>query len=155
NGQVTINGTIDASGSAPSGAAAAGGTVNIYAQNAITLGATGKILATTTPATATTPSPGDQRGGDIVLGIAANAAGVIDLRQGSAIDVSGGAAGGLSGGTLRLRAPLIAGTNDLAIGSIASNISGARSLVVEDYLAISTDNAVGQAVGFKGVIDPA
>jgi filamentous hemagglutinin family protein len=153
NGQVVVNGTINAAGfggTTQDGSGEAGGDVSIYAHNAISIGSTGAIIASTTHT--------DERGGDIVLGIATGASGVIDLQSGSVVDVSGGTAGGLSGGTLLLRAPILIGQDDVAVGSLSSTITGARSVTVEAYQAVSTDGSIGvngSSIGFDGIIDPA
>ena len=117
-----------------------------HGANAVVLLGTGAIDASTTHA--------DKRGGDLTLGIAANATGYIDL-QGGTINVSGGTQGGLAGGTVLLRAPLITSTvvggGDIRIAGLNATITGARSVTVEDYVSISTDrNPL-----WNGVIDPA
>lgn len=163
NGIISIAGTIDASGysgTTVNGAGQAGGQVGLYAANAFTLTSTGQILART--------AHSDERGGDVTIGLGAPAtgqnAGVIDLQAGSLIDVTGGTKGGLTGGTLLLRAPLIADTSgvqgrgDVAISEIASTITGARSVTVQPYVTFSTNpsiDGVGLAVtGWDGNVDP-
>lgn len=159
NGIVTIAGTVDASGYAGTtadGTGQAGGQIGLYAANAFTLTGTGQILART--------AHNDERGGDVTIGLGPTASGKIDLQVGSLIDVTGGTKGGLTGGTLLLRAPLIADTSgvqgrgDVAITQIASSITGARSVTVQPYVTFSTNpsiDGVGLAVtGWDGNVDP-
>jgi filamentous hemagglutinin family protein len=162
HGEITIAGIIDASGhngKTADGTGQAGGQVSLYAANAVTLASTGRIKATT--------SHTDERGGDVTIGIGVNAKGGITLENGSLIDVSGGTKGGLSGGTLALRAPLIAGNDannnqadvNVAIGDTA-DIVGARSVTLEAYVTFSTDGSNGRILngrdlGWDGIIDPA
>jgi filamentous hemagglutinin family protein len=174
NGQVLVNGTIDARGfvfsSAPPGSKPeAGGTVNLFGYNWFSMNSSGRINASTANA--------GQNGGSVTIGIAAGApgvgsgaAGVIDLQTGSTIDVSAGTGG--SGGTVLLRAPIvtgdfsvsginggqsltIAGGNDVQIGHVGSTFTGARSVTIEDVLAMSTDDTTFETLGWNGVIDPA
>lgn len=180
NGRVIINGEIDAQGyggTTADGLGEAGGSVNLYGYNWVSLGSTAAILATTTHS--------DQRGGDVTLGIAAGAEGLIDLQAGSLIDVSGGSAGGLSNGTILLRAPIVSSAvtvsginggsdallgydpdpsqvgNDVRVGSLGGSMAGARSITVEDYVTISTstnqslDKGSITVAGWDGIIDPA
>ncbi|NJL07245.1 MAG: filamentous hemagglutinin family protein [Methylacidiphilales bacterium] len=111
-----------------------------------------------------TPRPphSDERGGDVTLGIATGAKGDIDL-QGGAINVAGGTKGGLTGGTLTLRAPLkpvagAAGRGDVQISNLAATITGARAVTVESYVTFATDGSIGldaSGLGWNGIIDPA
>jgi len=160
-GQVIIAGTIDArgyAGNTADGTGQAGGQVGLFGQNAVVLTGTGRILASTTH--------GDERGGDVTIGIDWYAGGNIDLQAGSVIDVSGGSKGGLSGGTLTLRAPLN-GNNDVQIAGLDANITGARAVTVQGFVSIDT-TAQGQGldgsslttkngtpVVWDGIIDPA
>ncbi|TKW80392.1 MAG: filamentous hemagglutinin N-terminal domain-containing protein, partial [Bradyrhizobium icense] len=159
NGIVTIAGTIDASGysgSTANGTGQAGGQVGLYAANAVTLTGTGKILART--------AHSDERGGDVIIGIGPTATGTIDLQLGSRIDVTGGTKGGLTGGTVLLRAPLIAdvsgvqGRGDVAITAIDSTVTGARSVTVQPYVTFSTNPSIDgvglSVVGWDGNVDP-
>jgi filamentous hemagglutinin family protein len=161
NGAVTIAGLIDArgfAGTTANGTGEAGGTVALYGANAVILSTTGMIDAATTHA--------DKRGGNVTLGIGTNATGYIDL-QGGTIDVSGGTQGGLSGGTVLLRAPQIQGTagpgsDQIRIQGLNATITGATdagSVTVEDYVTISTDGSIGfngsGPQGWNGIIDPA
>lgn len=159
NGILSIAGNIDAtgySGSSADGTGQAGGQVGLYAANAFTLTGSGNILART--------AHSDERGGDVTIGLGATATGAIDLQAGSLVDVTGGIKGGLSGGTLLLRAPLIADPSgvqrkgDVAIIGIASIITGARSVTIQPYVTFSTNpsiDGVGLAVtGWDGNVDP-
>lgn len=159
NGVISIAGTINANGydgDTADGTGQAGGQVGLFGANAVTLTGTGKIIART--------AHRDERGGDVTIGIGPTATGAIDLQAGSLIDVSGGTKGGLSGGTLLLRAPLIAdasgvaGRGDVAITRIASTIIGARSVTVQPYVTFSTNSSidgVGLTVpGWDGNVDP-
>lgn len=158
-GVISIAGTINANGydgDTADGTGQAGGQVGLFGANAVTLTGTGKIIART--------AHRDERGGDVTIGIGPTATGAIDLQAGSLIDVSGGTKGGLSGGTLLLRAPLIAdvsgvaGRGDVAITRIASTIIGARSVTVQPYVTFSTNSSidgVGLTVpGWDGNVDP-
>ncbi|NVO13582.1 MAG: filamentous hemagglutinin family protein [Rhodoplanes sp.] len=168
NGNLTIAGTIDARGEDAAtldGANQAGGQVGLWGANSVRLASTGSIRASTTHA--------DERGGDVVIGVGWNAPwnpttkiGGINLEAGSTIDVSGGTKGGLSGGTVKLRAPED-GLSDVKIQNIGSTVSGARAVNVEGYVAFDTGNtgygidgsalraSNGTAVIWDGIIDPA
>jgi Filamentous haemagglutinin family outer membrane protein len=118
------------------------------------------ILASTTHA--------DERGGDVSIGVgwsaqwnaASHTGGIksdgsprpggINLEVGSQIDVSGGSKGGLSDGTVTLRAPED-GNNDVKIQQIGSTISGARAVKIEGYVSFDT---TGSANGIDGSIPP-
>lgn len=153
-GKVTIAGKIDASGSASDtidGSGQAGGQVSLYGYNAVVLNAGAQIDAST--------AHGNERGGDVVLGIGTNAAGYIDL-QGGNINVSGPQGG--VGGTIRLRAPIIPGSalghGDVRIAGLNSSMTGARAVIVEPYVTLSTDGSIGLNGSWyvwNGIIDPA
>jgi filamentous hemagglutinin family protein len=121
-GQVKIRGLIDATGyggKTADGTGQAGGQVALYGANAVLLASSGVIDASTTHA--------DERGGDVIIGIGWDAKSKIYLQQGTQINVSGGAKGGLSGGTVTFRAPLD-GNNDVKIAAISNvaNTAGAH-----------------------------
>ena len=153
-GKVIISGKIDASGSASDtidGSGQAGGQVSLYGYNAVVLTAGAQIDAST--------AHGNERGGDVVLGIGTNAAGNIDL-QGGNINVSGPQGG--VGGTIRLRAPIIPGNElghgDVRISGLNSGMTGARAVIVEPYVTLSTDGSIGLNGSWyvwNGIIDPA
>jgi filamentous hemagglutinin family protein len=162
NGNLTIAGTIDARGENSTtldGASQAGGQVGLWGGSSVDLAPTGKILASTSTTHA------DERGGDVVIGVGwnakwdwANKQGGINLEPGSQIDVSGGTKGGLSNGTVKLRAPND-GHDDIMIQQIGSLIRGARSVSVEGYVSFDTNNSGyginGSSLGWDGTIDPA
>ncbi|HTA64638.1 MAG TPA: hypothetical protein VK753_03960, partial [Xanthomonadaceae bacterium] len=128
NGNVVVDGTIDASGSA-------GGNISLWGRNGVTID--GSLLAK--------GSAADELGGNVTIGTSGNAdgtlntrygyenvdaadAGVIALGDGAVIDVSGGSAGGLSGGTVDFRAPLLTnGDVNVSIGN-GTTINGARDV---------------------------
>jgi filamentous hemagglutinin family protein len=165
-GQVIIAGTIDAdgySGFSADGSGQAGGQVGLFGRNAVVLTGTGRILARSTHS--------DERGGDVILGTAWSAAddgtngtlvdaprSMIDLQAGGLIDVSGGSRGGLSGGTVTLRAPL-SGSNDVKIRNLDATITGARAVTVQGFVAFDTtaggQGIDGSTLGWKGIVDPA
>jgi filamentous hemagglutinin family protein len=176
-GQITIAGTIDASGYAGTtadGTGQAGGQVGLYGANQVTLTSTSIINASTTHS--------DERGGDVTIGIPWAAKGKIRLQAGMQIDVSGGTKGGLSNGTVTFRAPvdghgnakiveLDAAGNEMLItdkntGVVHStfdsniNIKGARSVIVEPFVAFDTIanspyGLDGSKLGWDGQVDPA
>ncbi|MBN3790718.1 filamentous haemagglutinin family protein [Burkholderia sp. Ac-20353] len=83
------------------------------------------------------------------------ATGAITIGPQAVIDVSGGTAGGLSGGTVSLRAPLLSnGEVPVSIGS-GAQIKGSRATTLEAYAVWSTTDATTGAKHFDGVIDPA
>lgn len=152
-GRIVIAGTIDASGYAGTtadGTGQAGGKVNLYAANEIDLLTTGVIDAST--------EHKDERGGDVTIGIGWGAKSNvgIDLQPGSRIDVHGGTKGGLSGGTVLIRAPNDGG-NDVYITEIGSTITGARDVTIESFVSFSTNGQGGidaSSLGWNGVLDP-
>lgn len=152
-GRVIIAGTLDASGYAGKtvgGTGQAGGQVRLYGANEVTLDTTGRIDAST--------AHSDERGGDVTIGISwnANTNGGIYLNQGSVIDVHGGTKGGLSGGTVLLRAPND-GNNDVNIAPISASIIGARDVTIESFVSFSTNGQGGidaSGLGWKGILDP-
>ncbi|VVU49070.1 filamentous hemagglutinin [Burkholderia anthina] len=169
NGNVNVLGTIDASGKA-------GGEIDLYGRNGVDI--EGSLLAR--------GSDPNQRGGKVNIGttawfdptivdangnsIAYNAtygyenilranAGVITLGANALIDVSGGTAGGLSGGTVNFRAPLLA-DNGVKVNlpdtfNDGKGIVGSRATTLEAYAVWSTTDATTGAQHFDGVIDPA
>lgn len=152
-GRIVIAGMIDASGYAGTtadGTGQAGGKVSLYAANEIDLLTTGVIDAST--------EHKDERGGDVTIGIGwgtkSNVG--IDLQPGSRIDVHGGTKGGLSGGTVLIRAPNDGG-NDVYITEIGSTITGARDVTIESFVSFSTNGQGGidaSSLGWNGVLDP-
>lgn len=155
DGVITIAGTIDASGEK-------GGDITLYGRGGVDV--QGRLLAT--------GSADDERGGEIVLGtsgiangtldagygyqnVGASGSGFVRIGQGAVIDVSGGTSGGLSGGTLAIRAPLLE-TGDVRVDiANGATIEGARSITLEAYATWSTTDASTDAQHFDGIIDPA
>lgn len=135
-GQLDVAGHVDASGKDGRKDA---GSIHLYAKNDVTVLAGAKLDAVSTGS--------GESGGKVEIG---TAAGSLILTQGSAIDVQGGDNG--DGGKVVLRAPRTgdgAGT-DVAVGSIAGNISGAGSVAVEAvkvYDNITTLTASGAGAG--------
>ena len=138
-GSILVNGSINASGKT-------GGSISLAAHNNLTL-ATGSNLSV---AAQQFDSAG--KGGSILLEAGtqldgtANTSALLDLQQGSQIDLSvadyvagdyttvgSSAFGGKFTGTLHLRAPRNATNNDVLVDSIESKIIGASSVVVEAY----------------------
>lgn len=143
-GQVVIAGTLDAdgySGKTADGTGQAGGQIGLFGRNAVVLKSTAQLLARTSHA--------DERGGDVMIGTAWSAASKIDLQSGSLIDVSGGTRGGLSGGTVTLRAPLD-GNNDVKIKGLDATIIGARAVNIQAFLTINTDKSPNNVNGIDG-----
>ncbi|NIE85185.1 MULTISPECIES: filamentous haemagglutinin family protein [unclassified Burkholderia] len=164
NGNVNIFGTIDASGTA-------GGEIDLYGHSGVDL--EGTLLAR--------GSDPNQRGGTVVIGtngvfdptaanpynatygyenIDASHAGTIRLGADALIDVSGGTAGGLSGGTVSFRAPLLSnGTVNLVMPAggfhAGKGIAGSRATTLEAYAVWSTSDATTGAKHFDGIVDPA
>ncbi|OMG71673.1 filamentous haemagglutinin family protein [Burkholderia ubonensis] len=164
NGNVNVLGTIDASGKA-------GGAIALYGRSGVDV--EGTLLAR--------GSNPNQRGGRVDIGtsgvfdpnspnpydttygyehIDPSRAGLIRVGANALIDVSGGTAGGLSGGTVNFRAPLLAnGTVNVSLPPSGFNagkgIAGSRATTLEAYAVWSTTDATAGAKHFDGVIDPA
>lgn len=164
NGNVNVLGTIDASGKA-------GGAIALYGHSGVDV--EGTLLAR--------GSDPKQRGGRVDIGTsgmfdpgAANPynatygyenidpsrAGLIRVGANALIDVSGGTAGGLSGGTVNFRAPLLSdGTVNVSLPSSGfepgKGISGSRATTLEAYATWSTTDATTGAKHFDGIVDPA
>jgi len=155
NGNLTVAGTIDASGSK-------GGSIELYANRGATAG-TGKLtLSGALNASATevlTTDDGTRgQGGDVTLGVSAADASLADqarliLLAGSSIDVNAAAGSAARGGTVTLRAPRVS-TNEIAItantdgslthqpgttsAAIGTTITGASSVVAEAVRVYAT-----------------
>jgi len=164
NGNVNVLGKIDASGTA-------GGEIDLYGRGGVDV--EGTLLAR--------GSDANQRGGTVNIGTSGrfdpNAANPYNTAYGyenidpansgrivvgadALIDVSGGTAGGLSGGAVNFRAPLLAnGTVDLQLPGGGFNtgrgIVGSRATTLEAYAVWSTTDATSGAQHFDGVVDPA
>lgn len=150
DGNLTVAGTIDASG-------AKGGSIAIYANRGatadtgkLTLADTASLMANATEVLAKASGTRGE-GGSVTLGVSASSAAQAEearllLLAGSSIDVSAAAGSAASGGKVLLRAPRI-GSNEIAItgnadGSllhkpgttsarIGTTITGASSVVAE------------------------
>lgn len=154
-GRVIIAGTIDASDEK-------GGTIALSGRSGVDV--RGTLLAT--------GSSDEERGGSVTLAttglhngsynavygyqnVSATGSGVINIGPNAVIDVSGGEAGGLSGGTLAIRAPLLNnGDVNVTIANGAS-IEGARDVGLEAYAVWSTTDTTTGERHFDGIIDPA
>lgn len=161
-GNILIAGIIDASGTK-------GGTIALYGKSGVDI--EGSLLATGSSAA--------QRGGTVEIGtvgvpntvggvvqldptygyelVAASNSGAITLGANALIDVSGGTAGGLSGGTVSFRAPLLDnGDVNVSVASTAQ-IKGSRATTLEAFAVWSTDDplAYGASEHFDGIVDPA
>ena len=156
-GIVAIDGTVDAS-------ANAGSRIELYGEHGVDV--TGSLIATSAiPA---------QRGGSVVIGTGGkndgtfNAdygyqnvqyadSGYIHLGPQARIDVSGGSADMFSGGSVSLRAPLLAnGDVRIVMDGGGAAIKGARVVTLEPYARWSTDGgSADPSKRFDGLIDPA
>ncbi len=148
-GLVTVATTIDASGPQ-------GGTISLTGQQGVALASSARLIARATQA-AVDGKGG--RGGSVTIatGVATPdtlvqaAGGSIQLAAGAQIDVSDAAgyspAQSSSGASVHIRAPIIAGSVDVALGA---SVTGARSYVLEGYRRFTTQNSA-----FDGIIDPA
>ncbi|WP_373453244.1 filamentous haemagglutinin family protein [Burkholderia sp. AU33647] len=163
NGNVNVLGTIDASGKA-------GGQIDLYGRSGVDV--EGTLLARGSDPT--------QRGGKVNIGTSAvfdptvanpynatygyenidpSRSGLIRVGANALIDVSGGTAGGLSGGTVNFRAPLLAdGSVDVQLPNSFNDgkgIVGSRATTLEAYATWSTTDATSGAQHFDGIVDPA
>lgn len=156
NGNIGIAGSIDASGTQ-------GGSIALWGRHGVAID--GQLLAR--------GSAADKRGGTITLGssgtgdgtlnadygyqnVQAGAAGTIAIGAAAVLDVSGGSAGGLSGGSVEIRTPLLAdGEVNVTVANGAS-VRGAREVGLEAYAVWSTTDASSDPLKhFDGIIDPA
>jgi filamentous hemagglutinin family protein len=120
-GSLSVEGTIDAHGPA-------GGSVQLFAQNNLTLGATAVINASATGSSAS--------GGLVELG---SVAGELSTKSGSLINVGGSG----SGGSVELRGASTGG--GVQISGLNGTISGASSInadVVTHYSATDVDSSM-------------
>jgi len=157
NGNVQINGTINAAGNA-------GGEIDLYGKSGVNL--QGSLIATASSAT--------EQGGTVNIGTTGNGsttslnstygyenvlpsqAGVITVGSSAIIDVSGGTAGGLTGGTVNFIAPILSdGTVNVTISPTAQ-IKGSQATTLAPYAVWSTDDqSTNLAQHFDGIVDPA
>jgi len=176
-GTVTINGTVNASGPA-GGAIALFGAKGVDVEgsllaracasgvacadqqlNAGQLGGTVEIGVSGAPNSVTTTDTYGQYNSTYGYeNVAAANSGVITLGPNAVIDVSGGSAGGKSGGAVLLRAPLLEdGSVNVVVNMAnpATQIVGSRSVTLEAYAVWSTADGTTGPQHFDGVIDPA
>ncbi len=125
-GSITVTGTIDASGERGGDIAlAAGGSVILQSGARLTVAAEEFDAA--------------GKGGHIALETRGNSGGVVDIQSGSTIELdvtantATSAARGNFTGTLYLRAPQNAASNDLALAAIGGTIVGASVIIAEGY----------------------
>ena len=156
-GTVAIDGSVDAS--APSGS-----RIELYGERGVDV--TGSLIATSSIAA--------QRGGDVAIGTGGTSDGTLNGQYGyqnvqyadsgyihlgpqARIDVSGGSSAAFSGGSVSLRAPLLAnGDVRIAVDGGGAGIEGARVVTLEPYARWSTkDAATDPSRHFDGLIDPA
>ncbi|WCM25948.1 filamentous hemagglutinin family protein [Sphingomonas sp. QA11] len=161
-GNILIAGAINASG-------VKGGTIALYGKSGVDL--EGSLLATGSSATT--------RGGTVEIGTVGNAdiasgvvqldptygyelvsaanSGAIRLGDHALIDVSGGTAGGLSGGTVNFRTPLLANGDVNVTVSPTATVKGSRATTLEAFATWSTDDPITYGAGkhFDGLVDPA
>ncbi|CAB3748140.1 filamentous haemagglutinin family protein [Paraburkholderia solisilvae] len=167
-GNVNIDGTINASG-------IVGGEIDLYGKSGVDV--EGSLIAIAClpggPCDDQHLNP-NQRGGTVNIGTAGNGSttslnstygyenvtpdqsGLIVLGGQSVIDVSGGTAGGLSGGTVNIRAPIM--TNGLVNVQVSpgATIVGSRATTIEAYAVWSTDDqSTNPQQHFDGIVDPA
>lgn len=126
DGAINLTGTIDSRG-------ASGGRIQLSAAKSVTLGATGKLLASATAA--------DGAGGTVIVETSGRGGGTITSAAGSLIDVSGTGEGGR---LVRFRAPQIG--NDVAIGQLSGTVTGARSVIAEAYRVYDNVSLIDQGV---------
>ncbi|MEW6438573.1 MAG: filamentous hemagglutinin family protein [Pseudomonadota bacterium] len=159
NGNIVINGIINASGSE-------GGTIDLYGKSGVDL--EGALIATGSSAT--------EQGGTVNIGTMGIAdgtynatygyenissaqdgqhnylySGKITLGASSLIDV----AGRLSNGTVNFRAPLLDNGDVNVEVKSGAQIIGSRATILEAYAVWSTDDQTSGAQHFDGIVDPA
>ncbi|KLU24892.1 filamentous hemagglutinin [Caballeronia mineralivorans PML1(12)] len=160
NGNVSVIGTINASGNA-------GGEIDLYGRNGVDV--EGSLVAKGSSATqrggtvniGTTGSP-DTVGGVVQLdptygyeNMSKTGSGVITVGANALIDVSGGTAGGLSGGTVSFRAPVLHDHTVNVTIRPGATITGARAVNLEAYAVWSTTDPGSGPKHFDGIVDPA
>ncbi len=175
-GNITIGGTINASGFA-------GGEIDLYGKNKVDI--EGTLLARACLAGIACDETADphvlanalnpfERGGTVNIGTTAtfvsntydptygyeefSASGGIVVGSNALIDVSGGSLGGLGGGTVNFRAPLLAdGSVNVTINpfNTGKGIIGSRATTLEAYAVWSTTDGTTGNQHFDGIVDPA
>nr|WP_323120568.1 filamentous haemagglutinin family protein [Burkholderia alba] len=171
NGNVRILGTVNASGKA-------GGEIDLYGRNGVDV--EGALIARACASGNACSDPQlnpAQRGGTVNIGIkgvpdtsggvaqldptygyermSKGGSGAITIGPNAQIDVSGGTAGGLSGGTVRLRAPVLDDRTVNVTLNPTATITGARAVNLEAYAVWSTTDPGTGAKHFDGIVDPA
>lgn len=138
-GKITVTGDIIAT--APKNA-----HIGLFAGNGVTLENTANLKANSTKV--------GEEGGKVEV---YTRAGSLDLKAGSNVEVSAGVGG--TGGKVHLRAPRTgAGAgNGVAVTNLASNITGAKSTVLEAFktflgvTSVTTGSGTGATLGFNTV----
>jgi hypothetical protein len=126
-GALTVNGTLDASGSQA-------GRVALFGKGDVTIGDTAILNAISSAA--------GKDGGTVEIGT--QGSGALDMVTGSQVNVSGGAGG--RGGKVELRAAVNDARTDVNVTAVNSTITGARALELEAvrvYNDINTLNTTG------------
>lgn len=125
-GSIFVTGTIDASG-------VRGGNISLAAQRGLTLAA-GSLLTVEAE-----QFDAAGKGGSVSLETRGVAGGIVDIQAGSTVNLGvaentpTSAAFGQFTGTLSLRASQNVAANEVAVGTIAGNVTGASSISVEGY----------------------
>ncbi|RWV81678.1 hypothetical protein GW17_00056881, partial [Ensete ventricosum] len=163
DGNIVIDGTINAAGPA-------GGTIALYGKSGVDL--EGALIATGSSTT--------EQGGSVNIGTSGIAdgtynatygyenvssaqdgqqnylySGTITLGANALIDVSGGTKGGLSGGSVNFRAPLLDNGDVNVTVTPGARILGSRATTLEAYAVWSTTDQTQGAQHFDGIVDPA
>jgi len=148
SGNISIAGTIDASGRA-------GGSIGLYASQPLANGGSGNVsllagsvlnASATAAASSTTQSTAGSTGtgGTVMISTSSadglmpgtiNGGSAITFASGSSINVSGDSleTNGNANGTVTFRAPQIAGGTDVAITGLNGNVIGSKLIAVEGY----------------------
>jgi filamentous hemagglutinin family protein len=154
-GKARVDGTIDAS-------ATSGSHIEIWGDRGVDINGTLDAHAIVA----------GQQGGDVILGTGGDPtandfnqkygyenvdranAGYIHLGTGARINVAGGSAAA-EGGTISLRAPLLADGDVPVTVDAPSSLQGARDVTIEPYAVWSTKDQTSGPQHFDGYIDPA
>ena len=146
NGNLTVSGTLDASG-------ASGGTIDLYAASAGGAG-TGRLALTgatllanaTTVATSAAGSLGD--GGRVTLGVSnSSAPGGASMSLDAKTTISTLGRGQGSDGEVRLRAPVNTDKTDVAVGTLAAAVqTGALTLEAVQAYEFAGDKSLNRGV---------
>jgi hypothetical protein len=132
-------GRIDVSGAMTAASGALRGSISLFGGNGVEIHPGAALSADGTGASG--------RGGTIELTagrLVADQNGVLDTYSPATLSLDAGSrlstAGAAGNGTLLLRAPALIATNDVAITSLASGLTGVGQLVVEPVLAFNISN---------------